>query len=64
MNAECLAQKVYMCIWNLQVDIQQSFFKKKKTKTKRQKNETKKNQIWISLIDCEYNFSSFLLVNI
>lgn len=45
MNAECLAQKVYtcMCIWNLQVDIQQSFLKKKKTKTKRQKNETKKN---------------------
>lgn len=42
MNAECLAQKVYMCIWNLQVDIQQSFLKKKKTKTKRQKNETKK----------------------
>lgn len=40
MNAECLAQKVYMCIWNLQVDIQQSFLKK--TKTKRQKNETKK----------------------
>lgn len=62
MNAECLAQKVYMCIWNLQVDIQQSFLKKKKTK--RQKNETKKNQIWISLIDCEYNFSNFLLVNI
>lgn len=64
MNAECLAQKVYMCIWNLQVDIQQSFLKKKKTKTKRQKNETKKNQIWISLIDCEYNFSNLLLVNI
>lgn len=64
MNAECLAQKVYMCIWNLQVDIQQSFFKKIKTKTKRQKNETKKKQIWISLIDCEYNFSNFLLVNI
>lgn len=62
MNAECLAQKVYMCIWNLQVDIQQSFLKKKKTK--RQKNETKKKQIWISLIDCEYNFSNFLLVNI
>lgn len=64
MNAECLAQKVYMCIWNLQVDIQQSFLKKKKTKTKRQKNETKKKQIWISLIDCEYNFSNLLLVNI
>lgn len=65
MNAECLAQKVYtcMCIWNLQVDIQQSFLKKKKTK-KDKKNETKKKQIWISLIDCEYNFSNFLLVNI
>lgn len=62
MNAECLAQKLYMCIWNLQVDIQQSFLKKKKTK--RPKNETKKKQIWISLIDCEYNFSNFLLVNI
>lgn len=41
MNAECLAQKVYMCIWNLQVDIQQSFLKKK-TKTKRQKKRNKK----------------------
>lgn len=39
-------------------------FKEKKTKTKRQKNETKKKKIWISLIDCEYNFSNFLLVNI
>lgn len=36
----------------------------KEKKTKRQKNETKKKQIWISLIDCEYNFSNFLLVNI
>lgn len=35
-------------------------FKEKKDK----KNETKKKQIWISLIDCEYNFSNFLLVNI
>lgn len=41
MNAECLAQKVYMCIWNLQVDIQQSFLKKKQ-KTKRQKKRNKK----------------------
>lgn len=36
----------------------------KEKKPKRQKNETKKKQIWISLIDCEYNFSNFLLVNI
>lgn len=38
-------------------------FKEKKDK-KDKKNETKKKQIWISLIDCEYNFSNFLLVNI
>lgn len=37
---------------------------KEKTKTKRQKNRNKKKQIWISLIDCEYNFSNVLLVNI
>lgn len=42
MNAECLAQKVYMCIWNLQVDIQQSFLKKKKQKD--QKTKQKKNR--------------------
>lgn len=64
MNAECLAQKVYMCIWNLQVDIQQSFLKKKKQKQKDKKTKPKKKQIWISLIDCEYNFSNLLLVNI
>lgn len=39
MNAECLAQKVYMCIWNLQVDIQQSFLKKKKQKDKKTKQK-------------------------
>lgn len=40
-------------------------FKEKKTTTKRQKKKrNKKKQIWISLIDCEYNFSNFLLVNI
>lgn len=41
MNAECLAQKVYMCIWNLQVDIQQSFLKKKKQKDKKTKQKKK-----------------------
>lgn len=39
MNAECLAQKVYMCIWNLQVDIQQSFLKKKNQKDKKTKQK-------------------------
>lgn len=64
MNAECLAQKVYMCIWNLQVDIQQSFLKKKNKNKKTKKRNKKNPQIWISLIDCEYNFSNLLLVNI
>lgn len=38
-------------------------FKEKKNK-KTKKTKQKKNQIWISLIDCEYIFSNFLLVNI
>lgn len=50
MNAECLAQKVYtcMCIWNLQVDIQQSFLKKKNNNKKTKKNETKKTDLDIT----------------
>lgn len=39
-------------------------FKEKKQQQKDKKKRNKKNQIWISLIDCEYNFSNFLLVNI
>lgn len=40
-------------------------FKEKKNKNKKTKKRNKKNpQIWISLIDCEYNFSNLLLVNI
>lgn len=37
---------------------------KEKKKQKDKKTKQKKKQIWISLIDCEYNFSNFLLVNI
>lgn len=48
MNAECLAQKVYMCIWNLQVDIQQSFLKKKKTKKRQKKRNKKKTDLDIT----------------
>lgn len=40
-------------------------FKEKKNKNKKTKKRNKKTpQIWISLIDCEYNFSNLLLVNI
>lgn len=40
-------------------------FKENKNKNKKtKKRNKKKNQIWISLIDCEYNFSNLLLVNI
>lgn len=39
-------------------------FKEKKQQQKDKKKRNKKKQIWISLIDCEYNFSNFLLVNI
>lgn len=38
-------------------------FKEKKNKKTKKRNK-KKPQIWISLIDCEYNFSNLLLVNI
>lgn len=51
MNAECLAQKVYtcMCIWNLQVDIQQSFLKKKKQQQKdKKKTKQKKTDLDIT----------------
>lgn len=48
MNAECLAQKVYMCIWNLQVDIQQSFLKKKKDKKRQKKRNKKKTDLDIT----------------
>lgn len=38
-------------------------FKEKKNKNKKTKKRNKKNpQIWISLIDCEYNFSNLLLL--
>lgn len=50
MNAECLAQKVYtcMCIWNLQVDIQQSFLKKKTTTKRQKKTKQKKTDLDIT----------------
>lgn len=38
---ECWMFSSKVCIWNLQVDIQQSFLKKKQNKTKRQKKKKK-----------------------